>query len=166
MRMVGKYYLAILALCATTLSFAGNEDRAGTAGAGQLLINPSARSSAWGSSGVSSAVGLDAMYLNVAGLAFTQQTEIMFARTSWMSGADINVNLLGFTQHVGAAGVVGFSVMTIGYGDIAIRTTELPEGGIGNFSPTNSNLRPSPIPEPSYADYPSTSPDFSRIQQM
>lgn len=140
MKIVGKYYIAAIALFAGTFVFAGNEDRAGTAGAGQLLINPSARSSAWGGSAVSSAVGLDAMFLNVAGLAFTQQTEIMFARTNWMSGADINVNLLGFTQHVGAAGVLGFSVMTVGYGDIPITTTELPEGGIGNFSPTNSNL--------------------------
>ena len=48
---------------------AGNEDRAGSAGATELLINPWARSSGWGSAGVSSVKGLEATFLNVAGLA-------------------------------------------------------------------------------------------------
>ena len=35
-------------MTATTFSFAGNEQRAGQAGASELLINPWARSSGWG----------------------------------------------------------------------------------------------------------------------
>lgn len=139
-KMLKKYIFVVVATVSASFAWAGNEDRAGTAGAGQLLINPSARSSAWGGAGVASSIGLDAMFLNVAGTAFTRKTEIMFARTNWLGGAGINLNLLGFTQRVSETGVVGFSVMSMGYGDIPITTTELPEGGIGFFSPKTSSI--------------------------
>ena len=65
-------------------SFAGNEDRAGSAGATELLINPWAKSSSWGSAGISSVNGLEAIFLNVAGLAYANPTEIQFSRTNWL----------------------------------------------------------------------------------
>ncbi len=80
------------------VSFAGNKDRQGQAGASELLINPWARSSGWGAVGVSSTRGIEAIYNNVAGLAFTTGTELRFAHTTWLKGSDINIYSFGFSQ--------------------------------------------------------------------
>ena len=60
-----SFIVALLAL--STSSFAGNKDRAGQAGASQLLINPWARSSGWAGANSASVTGLEATYTNIAG---------------------------------------------------------------------------------------------------
>ena len=62
--------VALVALLATQSAWAGNDNRRGTAGATELLINPWARSMGWGGVNVANVRGLDAMFNNVAGLAF------------------------------------------------------------------------------------------------
>jgi hypothetical protein len=119
---------------------AGNKDRAGQAGATELLINPFARSSGWGSANTAGVHGLEAMYLNVGGMAFTQNTELLFCHTNWLGGTGIGINSFGFTQRVGATGAIGLGIMSMDFGDIDITTTDLPEGGIGTFHPTYSNI--------------------------
>lgn len=144
MKNTVKNLFAIILLAVLTVPvnpvFAGNEDRAGEAGASELLIMPFARSSGWGMSNTSAIRGLEGMYLNVAGTAFTQSTEVMFARTEWLKGSGISVNSFGLTQKVGASGVIGLGVMTMGFGDIMITTVDLPEGGIGTFKPSFMNI--------------------------
>ncbi|MBL0343482.1 MAG: hypothetical protein IPP71_23065 [Bacteroidetes bacterium] len=54
-------------------AFAGNEDRAGQAGATELLINPWTRSSGWGGMNFANVRGLESQFNNVAGLAFTKK---------------------------------------------------------------------------------------------
>ena len=117
------------------VSFAGNKDRSGQAGASELLINPWARSSGWGSVNVSNAYGLESLYANVAGLAFTTKTELIFSHTQWLKGSGININNFGLAQKVGQAGVLGLSIMSLNFGDLPITTETQPEGGIGNFTP-------------------------------
>jgi len=121
-------------------SIAGNEDRSGQAGATELLINPWGRSSGWGLANSSSVRGIEATYLNIAGLAFTPKTEVIFARTQWLKGSGVNISSFGLSQHVGASGVLGISLMTMSFGEIEITQTDLPEGGIGKFSPTLTNI--------------------------
>lgn len=138
-------YLAAVLLVAMMAGFssetlAGNKDRAGQAGAAELLINPWARSSGWGNANVSGIKGLEGMFTNVAGIAFTQRTELIFVNTDWLSGADINLMSFGFTQKVGEAGVFGMSVMSMNFGEIEITTVDLPEGGVGTFSPNLLNI--------------------------
>ena len=36
--------------------------------------------------------GLDAVFTNIAGLAFTDKTQIRFDRTNWLGGTGININ--------------------------------------------------------------------------
>mgnify|MGYP003950215471 FL=1 len=128
-------------LVASLPTFAGNEDRAGSAGATELLINPWSRSSSWGGAGVSSIKGLEALFSNVAGLAYADKTEIIFARTNWLGGiSDIALNGFGLAQRVGETGVIGVSIMSMNFGDIPITTTELPEGNIGTFKPVFTNI--------------------------
>jgi len=144
MKNTVKYLFAITLLVVLTIpvnsAFAGNEDRAGEAGASELLIMPYARSSGWGMSNTSCIRGLESMYLNVAGTAFTKSTEVMFAHSEWLKGSGISINSFGLTQKVGETGVIGLGVMTMNFGDIDITTVDLPEGGIGTFSPSFMNI--------------------------
>ncbi len=121
-------------------ALAGNPDRAGSAGASQLLINPWARSSGLANSNMASVVGIESTFGNIAGLAFVDKTELAFTNTQYLVGTGIQINTFGLGQKVGESGVIGLTVMSMSFGDIPITTTELPEGGIGSFRPTMSNI--------------------------
>jgi hypothetical protein len=115
--------------------FAGNEDRIGSAGASHLLINPWARGSAIGDAGVANMNGIEATFTNVAGLAFTDKTQIKFNYSNWMGNAGISLNSAGFAQRINESSVFSVSVQSLNYGDIPITTVANPEGNIGFFSP-------------------------------
>ena len=139
-----KNYLYVL-LCGAGFAvcgnlFAGNEDRSGQAGASELLINPWARSSGWGGANSANSHGLEATYLNVAGTAFTQKTEIQFSNTTWLKGTDISINSFGISQKLGESSVLGVNMVSMNFGEVDITTTATPEGGIGKFSPRMMNL--------------------------
>ncbi len=140
-KIVTFFAIAGLIVIPCKYSKAGNPDRVGQAGATELLINPWARSSGWSGSNVAGCRGLESMFLNVAGTAFTKKTELIFARTQWLKGSDINLNSFGLTQHVGETGAIGLSIMSMRFGDIPITTTDVPEGGgLGTFSPQFLNI--------------------------
>lgn len=121
---------------------AGNEDRVGQAGATELLINPWARSSGWAGANTAGIRGAEALFFNVAGSAFTKKTEFVFANSSWLGGAGINMNAFGFTQAVGAdkTGTLGMSLMSMNFGEIMRTTVNQPEGGLGFFTPSFVNI--------------------------
>ncbi|MBT6808485.1 MAG: PorV/PorQ family protein [Flavobacteriales bacterium] len=124
-------------------SFAGNPQRAGQAGASELLINPWARTSGWGGANIAGVRGLEGIFSNVAGLAFTEKTELIFSQTQWLKIGDdavADISSFGFSQKVGESGVLGFSVMSMSFGDIEITTVDLPDGGIGFYSPKFMNI--------------------------
>ena len=153
MKQINNWIKATILIALITLpfqeGFAGNEQRAGQAGASELLINPWARTSGWGGANIAGVRGLEGIYSNVAGLAFTQKTELIFTQTSWlqyggkMFNADdavSSISSFGFSQKVGESGVLGFAVMSMDFGDIEITTVELPDGGIGTYSPKFMNI--------------------------
>lgn len=119
---------------------AGNPDRAGQAGATELLINPWARSSGWGNANTGSVRGLEAVYGNVAGTAFTTKTDVIFSHTQWLKGSAININAFGLTQKLGESSVLGLAIMAMDFGDIQVTTVDNPDGGLGNFSPRFMNI--------------------------
>ena len=132
--------LLLAAFLTVGQAFAGNPDRAGSAGAGQLLINPWAASNGLAGSNMASVTGLESTFNNVAGLAFVQRNELAFANSMYLSGTGISLNSVGFATKVGDSGVLGLSVTSMNFGDIPITTEDLPEGGIGTFSPAFSNI--------------------------
>ncbi|MBE0661589.1 MAG: PorV/PorQ family protein [Bacteroidales bacterium] len=144
MKSLQLYILAGLLTIALLLPvndiWAGNKDRAGEAGASELLINPWARSSGWGGANTASVRGLEAMFGNVAGIAFTNGTELIFSNTQWLQGSEISINSFGFTQKVSETGVLGVTIMSMRFGDIPITTVAIPEGGIGTFAPSYMNI--------------------------
>lgn len=146
--------LILLALTANLpKSFAGNADRKGQAGASELLINPWARSSGFANANGATASGLEASFLNIAGIAHTTKTEVLFSHTNWLKGSGVKLNSLGLTQRVGESGVMGIGLVSTSLGDIPITTTEQPEGKIGNFSPRFFNLGLSYAKEFSHSIY-------------
>jgi len=139
-KILGKTFITAMALSLSVTTFAGNKDRIGAAGATELLINPWARGAALGSAGVASGTGLGSVFTNIAGLAFTDKTEIMFDRTSWLGGTGITISAAGIAQRINESTVLSVSIMSTSFGDIDITTVDLPEGGIGTFSPKYNNI--------------------------
>jgi len=127
----------LLALYSSS-AFAGNEQRSGQAGATELLINPWARSSGWGGLNTASVQGLEATFLNVAGLAGTENVEFIFATTSWLF--DMQVSAFGFSKSLPDDAVIGLSISSIGFGDIEITDSESPEGNGSTYSPVVMNI--------------------------
>ncbi|MBS1646367.1 MAG: PorV/PorQ family protein [Bacteroidetes bacterium] len=121
-------------------SYAGNPDRAGSAGASELLINPYAGSSGWANANTSCVRGLEAMFSNIAGTALTRKTEVLFTHTLWLGGSGVSINNFGLTQHVGSTGAIGINVFSMSAGQIPITTTDQPEGTGSTFSPSLINV--------------------------
>lgn len=119
----------------TGTALAGNEDRAGQAGANELLINPWARTAGFGGANVALVRGVEAISLNVAGMGFNKGTEVVFAQTDWMRGSDIKISAFGIAQKVGESGTMGLSLMSMRFGDIERTTEAQPDGGLGTYSP-------------------------------
>ncbi len=120
--------------------YAGNQDRSGQAGASELLINPWARSSGWAGANIAGVRGLEGQFLNVAGTAFTKKTELLFSNVNYLKGSDISINSFGFSQRVGESGVLALGLMSMSFGDIEYTTTEMPEGGLGDFTISFMNI--------------------------
>lgn len=135
-----KYIGLSTAIIATTLLEAGNPERAGQAGASQLLINPYARNSGMAGSNSARVRGLEAQFLNIAGTASTRKTEFIFNRSNWLQGTDIFINSFGLTQGVGETGTIGLGIVSINGGKIDITTEDQPEGGLGSYTPTFYNI--------------------------
>ncbi len=121
-------------------AFAGNKDRAGQAGATELLINPWARSSGWASANMSRVRGLEAIWGNVAGTAFTPKTQLIFSNTEWLKGTGTNIMSFGLSQRVGEVGALTLSVMSMSFGEIDITTVGNPDESQGTYSPNLMNI--------------------------
>ena len=123
--------------------FAGNKDRSGQSAAAHLLINPWAGTRGWGGVGVSSTKGIQAMYTNVAGMAFTRKTEIAYTNTLYYVNSDMMFNGLGIVQSLGKdgfAGNIGVNVNILTNGDIPRTTVDQPDGGLGTYKFNALNL--------------------------
>ncbi len=135
-----KIKFAALFMMMSATVFAGNKDRTGQAGAGELLLNPWARSGGLFGLNCANVSGLEAMKCNVAGLAKTPKTEIGIAHTRYLSGTGMSISNVGIAQNLGDAGVLGVNIMSFGFGDIPITTENSPEGGIGDYKPNFLNF--------------------------
>lgn len=122
-------------LLLSTVTLAGNEDRVGSAGASQLLVNPWARSSATADAGFASTSGLEASYMNIAGLAYNDKTQIKVNMTNWLGSAGIKFYSSGLSQRVSESSVIAISVQSMNFGEVVLTTVNNPEGGIGVFTP-------------------------------
>jgi len=127
-------------------AMAGNDERRGTAGAAELLINPWARSTGWGGVNVANARGLDATFVNIAGLAFVNNIEVSYSNTILYGGkSGLNsgaiINSFGLGVRVFESGVLGVYIFSAGFGELDVTTYDSPEAGSnGTFSPSYMNI--------------------------
>ena len=113
MKKIISIGLIVSAVLVSTSAFAGNPQRAGQAGASELLINPWARSTGWGGVNIAGAKGVEASFMNIAGTAGTEGTDVAFTSTQWLVNAGITINAVGFNQKVGSNGVLGASLVAM-----------------------------------------------------
>lgn len=130
--------------CATLLSsstvFAGNPDRQGEAGAYELLFNPWARSAGFNNLTTANVSGVEAMFLNPAGLGRINNLEFSASHTRYFVGTGISFSAVGFGKHIGDNGVFGLSIMNVDFGRIPVTTTNQPEGTGNTFRPIFLNI--------------------------
>ncbi len=132
-----KYLKIVCMICAFAFQYAhaGNPDRAGGAGGTQLMFNPYARSFGYGGVNTSSVKGLDAFYLNIAGLAHSENTEVTFSRQSFLVGTGVYLNNIGIAQKLGDnGGVFGIGLMSCDFGSIAQVTYDAPNQTLPNYN--------------------------------
>lgn len=138
MQMKTKYIAALLATCISGQLLAGNEDRVGSAGATELLLNPWSRSLSMSSANVACVSGLEGAFVNLGGLAMLKKTEIIATRTNLFGKEGVKVNTLGFGQKVGESGVIALTYTGFNFGDVPLTTVDNPEGIGTTFSPRYS----------------------------
>ncbi len=137
--------VVILTALSAPSAQAGNDERRGTAGASELLVNPWTRSTGWGGVNIANVRGLEAMFNNAAGLAFVGNVEVAYANTMLYGGrsgltSGATINTFGIGIRVFDAGVLGAYVMSMGFGDIDVTKYENPEITNGTFSPSYMNI--------------------------
>ena len=147
MKNIIRIFAVVVVLSALTSqsAFAGNDERRGTAGASELLINPWARNTGWGGVNVANVRGLSSMFSNVAGLAFVESIEVGYTNTMLYGGksglsSGASINSFGLAIRIFERGVAGAYVMAMGFGDIPVTTYLSPESGNGTFSPSYMNI--------------------------
>ncbi len=135
-----KSFVALLAVGISFNVHAGNKDRSGQAGAPELVINPWARTTGLFGLNTSHIGGVEAMKSNIAGLAQVSSTDIGVSRGTYLSGTDININNIAIGQKLGEAGVIGFNLMSMNFGDITTTDYFNPEG-YGSYRPQFLNIQ-------------------------
>jgi len=134
MRAKNILLIVCVLLAASQVVLGGGRDRAGTAGAQELLIPVGGRGIALGGSILSNTSGIDALYWNPAGLADTKKSvDAMFSHMSYLG--DINVEYGALGMNFGSFGTMAFSIKTLSFGSIPYTTEEAPDG-LGTFSPS------------------------------
>lgn len=135
------YALGLLFLTASVSLYAGNPDRQGAAGATELLLNPWARSTGFNSLNSSLVSGIEAIRMNVGGLArMKNKTQLGFSHMIYLKGTDLTLNTGGFAQKMGENGAIGVELMSVGFGKIATTTVYFPDGDNTYYSPSFFNL--------------------------
>jgi hypothetical protein len=135
-RIIKKNILAAVAVVGIVgQAFAGNPQRAGSAGASELLINPYARSSGWADVSLGAVRGSNSFFVNIAGLSFIEKTDIRFENTQWLVNTGIQINSLSFIQRVSDNGVLGVAINGFDYGEWEVTTATQPDGTSGVIKP-------------------------------
>ena len=113
---------------------AGSKRRRGTAGAQELLIPFGSRGVAMSGSYVAGLSGIEAVLWNPAGVAAMDgRGQTMFSFGNWI--ADIDLTFAGVASKFGS-NYFGFTLQSLGFGDIPVTTEEFTDGTGEYFSPT------------------------------
>lgn len=106
--------------------WASDVSKVGVTAAPFLSIGVGARATGMGGAFVGTADDASALYWNAAGIARSQNVQVILMHTKWL--ADLSFNFAGCTIPLGSFGTIGASLTALDYGDMPVRTTDQPEG--------------------------------------
>ena len=126
------YRIALVAAIGLVLSsnaFAGDPDRAGQAGATQLVVNPWPNSSGLGGANMASISGVESMSLNPAGILNVRNNEFEISHALWLGNLGVSINSFGLCQRVGKdkENCIGLMITSFDFGNIPLTTENAPE---------------------------------------
>ena len=101
-------------------------NKSGTTAAQFLKIGVGSRPIGMGGAYTASANDINSIYWNPAGLASIYSREAYFNHVDWIS--DVKLDYAAFGIEVPSFGTLGASVSVLSMGNMAVRTTEQPEG--------------------------------------
>jgi hypothetical protein len=133
MRITCFPLLVALACLLAVPAGAGNPERVGTAGGGELQVPVSARGIALGNGVMADIEGVEAMYYNPAGLSGLGGAEVYFSHVGYI--ADMKKNYFAGAIKT-AYGAFGVTVDVFSVGEIEETTEAKPDGTGRTFSPT------------------------------
>lgn len=111
----------------------------GTSAAPFLEIDVGARATSLGGAYTSVANDVSALYWNPAGIAWNPGFQIEFSHSPWL--ADISYNFFGITQSIPSINSsVGFSLISLDYGEQPVRTVDRPEGTGESYSASDMSF--------------------------
>ncbi len=113
--------------------------KVGTTSAQFLKLGVGARAIAMGGAYVAEANDLSAIYWNPAGLATLGGGAVQFNHTKYL--ADIDYSVAAFGTRIGSMGTLAASIIYLGSGDMAVRTTSRPEGTGELFSASDLSIQ-------------------------
>jgi hypothetical protein len=135
---IGTVIAAMLLL--NTGAQAGNKDRAGSASATELMVNPWAGSN--GVFGLNGATvkGVEALKLNSAGLARSNKFDLGASYNQYFGTQGLSIVNAGASGKLNSRASLGVNVMSVNWGEIPVTTTDLPEGTGVMFKPQMFNM--------------------------
>jgi len=135
--------ITIATVCALGISIsalAGNKDRSGQSGAPELSINPWARTTGLFGQNTACVGGIEAMKVNIAGLAKDTGLEFGLSHSVYLSGTGININNIAVATKIGESNTLGINLMSMTFGDIPVTDYYNPEG-FATYKPQFLNLQ-------------------------
>jgi hypothetical protein len=137
-----KIIISILALSSFASAFAGNRDRSGQAAASELLVNPWAATGGMFGMNAASVNGLEAMKLNIAGLASLKGSmEVGASHNTYLVNTGIQIYNAGFAYSLNKRSKFGVNLMNVDYGTIPVTSVNNPQGIAGStFKPQFFNI--------------------------
>lgn len=132
--IISLIVLFLVLITEVNLMYAGSGNRTGTGGASQLQIPVGVRGIALGEQGVSTSMGIEALYWNPAGISrMSNSTEVAFSHMNYI--ADIGVEYGAVASYVEGIGVFAINIKSLSIGDIPVTTTLEPDGNGTTYSP-------------------------------
>ncbi|MEG8948093.1 PorV/PorQ family protein [Rosettibacter firmus] len=135
MKKINLFAVILLTLLTVSSLFAGGGSRNGTAGATELLVPVGARGISMSGATIVGATGVEALYWNPANLVRGEyNTYAMFSHMNYI--ADISVDYGAVSTNIEGFGALGFTIKSIGIGDIPVTTVINPDGTGQTFRPS------------------------------
>jgi hypothetical protein len=132
-----SYIFLVLFSCLLmhSLVYAGRPDKAGTAGAAELLLPVGAKSISLAGSNIATIKGIEASYWNPAGLAsMNSKFGLLISHMNYI--ADVNVEYVALAMQSPNIGTIGLNLKTLDIGEIPVTTETNPDGTGETTSPT------------------------------